>query len=58
MVVGDRRIIIEKMRENQHRECAWKEVLSASDEEVKERCKLSENKRERLKGVYIGAKRN
>ena len=35
------------------KEAAWNEVLTASNEEAKERCIY----RERLKGVYIRAKR-
>ena len=36
------------------KEAAWKEVLAASDEEVKERCmECTERRRERLKSVYI-----
>ena len=42
------------------KEDAWKEVLATSDEEAKERCMETyreEKRRERLKGVYIRAKR-
>ena len=37
-------------------EAVWKEMLGASDEDAKERC-MEAYKKERLKGVYIRAKR-
>ena len=40
------------------KEAAWKVVLAASNEEAKERCmEAYRERKERLKGVYISAKR-
>ena len=43
------------------KEAAWKKVLAATDEDPTERCMegyREEKRRERLRGVYIKAKRN
>ena len=40
------------------KEGPWKEVLAASSEEAKEICMEAYREGERLKGVYIIAKRN